>query len=118
MREWQSQSHVRWYCKYHIVFVPKYKQHVIYGQLRRRIGAMLRELCQQQGIVSGGGHAMPDHVPLCLSIPPKYRYGQYRRFSEGQVSHPDPSGVFGPRAEFYRVAFLGAWVLCQYDRAG
>jgi putative transposase len=41
MREWQSQSHVRWYCKYHIVFVPKYRHRVIYGQLRRSMGRML-----------------------------------------------------------------------------
>jgi putative transposase len=46
MRDWQSQSHVRWYCKYHIVFVPKYRRRVIYGQLRRSIGRIIRELCQ------------------------------------------------------------------------
>ena len=72
MRDWQSQSHVRWYCKYHIVFVPKYRRRVIYGQLRRRIGPMLRELCQQQGIELVEGHAMPDHVPVCLRMPPQY----------------------------------------------
>jgi len=70
MRDWQSQSHVRWYCKYHIVFVPKYRRRVIYGQLRRRIGRIIRELCQQQGVELVEGHAMPDHVHLCLSIPP------------------------------------------------
>jgi len=73
MRDWQSQSHVRWYCKYHIVFVPKYRRRVIYGQLRRSIGRIIRELCQQQGVELVEGHAMPDHVHLCLSIPPKYR---------------------------------------------
>ncbi len=46
MRDWQSQSHVRWYCKYHIVLVPKYRRRIIYGQLRRRIGRIIRELCQ------------------------------------------------------------------------
>jgi putative transposase len=53
MRDWQSQSHVRWYCKYHIVFVPKYRRRVIYGQLRRSIGRIIRELCQQQGVELG-----------------------------------------------------------------
>ena len=72
MRDWQSQSHVRWDCKYHIVFVPKYRRRVIYGQLRRSIGRIIRELCQQQGVELVEGHAMPDHVHLCLSIPPKY----------------------------------------------
>ena len=70
MRDWQSQSHARWYCKYHMVFVPKYRRRVIYGQLRRRIGRIIRALCQQQGV--NWSRAMPDHVHLCLSIPPKY----------------------------------------------
>ena len=73
MRDGQSQSHVRWYCKYPIVFVPKYRRRVIYGQLRRRIGPMLRELCAQQGIALVEEHAMPEHVHWCLSMPPQYR---------------------------------------------
>ena len=72
MRDWQSQSHVRWYCKYHIVFVPKYRRRVLYGPLRRSIGRIIRERCPQQGVALVEGHAMPDHVPLCLSIPPKF----------------------------------------------
>jgi len=64
-------SHVRWYGKYHRVFVPKYRRRVIYGQLRRRIGPLLWERCQQQGMEWVAGHAMPNHVPLCLSIPPQ-----------------------------------------------
>jgi putative transposase len=72
MREWQNQSHVRWYCRYHIVSVPKYRQKAIFGTLRKDIGKILRELCDQMGIELVEGHAMPDHVHLCLSIPPKY----------------------------------------------
>jgi putative transposase len=71
MRDWQSQSHVKWYCKYHVVFVPKYRRRSIDGPVRRQIGGMLRELCRQGGIELVEGHAMPDHVHLCLSIPPK-----------------------------------------------
>ncbi len=72
MRDWRSQSHVRWYCKYHIVFVPKYRKKAIFGQLRKDIGGILRELCKQAGVELVEGHAMPDHVHLCLSIAPKY----------------------------------------------
>ena len=72
MREWHNQSHVRWYCRYHIVIVPKYRQKAIFGTLRKDIGKILRELCDQMGIELVEGHAMPDHVHLCLSIPPKY----------------------------------------------
>ncbi|MGB5830823.1 MAG: transposase [Thiohalocapsa sp.] len=50
MRDWQGQSHVKWYCEYHVVFVPKYRRRSIYGTLRREIGGILRELCQQQGL--------------------------------------------------------------------
>jgi putative transposase len=50
MREWQGQSHVRWYCKYLVALVPQYRRRSIYGALRREIGKVLRELCQQQGV--------------------------------------------------------------------
>jgi putative transposase len=71
-RAWQDQSHVRWYCRYHIVIVPQYRQKAIFGTLRKDIGKILRELCEQMGIELVEGHAMPDHVHLCLRIPPKY----------------------------------------------
>jgi len=54
------------------VFVPKYRKRSIFGQLRKGIGRILRELCDQQGVELIEGHAMPDHVHLCLSIPPKF----------------------------------------------
>ncbi len=84
MREWQSQSHVRWYCKYHIVFVPKYRKQPIYGSLRRNIGGMLRELCGQHGVELVEGHAMADHVHLCLSIPPKFSVANTVGFLKGK----------------------------------
>ena len=70
MREWQNQSHVKWYCRYHTVIVPKYRKKAIYGVLRKEIGGILRVLCGQFGAELVEGHAMPDHVHLCLSIPP------------------------------------------------
>ena len=72
MREWKTQSHVRWYCRYHVVIVPKYRKKAIFGRLRREIGKIIRGLCEQNGIEVLEGHAMADHVHLCLSIPPKY----------------------------------------------
>jgi putative transposase len=72
MHEWKSLSHVRWDCKYHIVIVPKYRQRVLYGKTKQRIGEILRDLCQHRGIKILEGHAMSDHVHMCLSIPPKY----------------------------------------------
>jgi len=72
MREWQSQAHVRWYCRYHVVIVPKYRKKAIYGALREAIGRNLRDLCAQFGVDLVEGHAMSEHVHMCLSIPPRY----------------------------------------------
>lgn len=72
MHDWRSLSHVRWDCKYHVVIVPKYRKKVIYGKLRRQVGSILRRLCQQRGITLLEGHAMPDHIHMCLSVAPKF----------------------------------------------
>ena len=50
MHEWQSLSHVRWECKYHVVIIPKFRRKVFYGNLRKQIGVILRELCRQKGV--------------------------------------------------------------------
>ena len=84
MHEWQSLSHVRWECKYHVVFIPKYRRKVIYGRLRSGIGVILRELCRQRGIEVLEGHLMPDHVHMCLSIPPKYSVAHTIGFIKGK----------------------------------
>ena len=72
MKEWQSLAHVRWECKYHIVFVPKYRKKVLYGRTRKQMGQILRQLCRQKGVEIMEGHAMPDHIHLVLRIPPKF----------------------------------------------
>jgi putative transposase len=84
MHEWQSLSHVRWDCKYHVVIIPKYRRKVFYGRLRRQIGTILRDLCRQRGVEMLEGHAMPDHIHLCLSIPPKYSVAFVLGFLKGK----------------------------------
>ena len=84
MHDWRSLSHVRWECKYHVVFIPKYRRKVLYGKLRRRIGLILRELCRQRGIELLEGHLMPDHVHMLLSIPPKYSVAHTIGFLKGK----------------------------------
>jgi putative transposase len=66
------QSHVRWDCKYHVVVLPKYRQRKFFGSARREIGGILRQLCRQKGIELLEGNALPDHIHLLLSVPPKY----------------------------------------------
>ena len=84
MHEWQSLSHVKWECKYHVVFVPKYRRKVLYGRLRGQVGAILRDLCVQKEIGLLEGHAMIDHVHVVLSIPPKYSVAYTIGFLKGK----------------------------------
>ena len=84
MHDWQSLSHVRWDCKYHVVIVPKYRKKVIYGKLKYRVGPILRQLCQQRGVELLEGHAMPDHIHMCLSIPPKFSVAWTIGFLKGK----------------------------------
>jgi len=84
MQEWQSQSHVRWDCKDHVVIVPKYRKKLLYGKLRNQVGPILKELCRQKGVEVVEGHVMPDHVHMCLSIPPKYSVAFVVGFLKGK----------------------------------
>lgn len=84
MQYWQSLSHVRWECKYHVVVIPKYRQKVFYGKMRRRIGGILRDLCRQRGVELLEGHCMADHVHMCLSIPPKFSVSHTIGFLKGK----------------------------------
>ncbi len=84
MHEWQSQSHVRWDCKYHIVIVPKCRRKLLYGKLRRQVGVILRELCRQKGLELIEGRARPDHVHMCMMIPPRYSVAYTIGFLKGK----------------------------------
>ena len=85
MKDFESLAHVRWECKYHVIFIPKYRRKVIYGKLRAAIGGILRDLCKQKGIGLLEGHAVSDHVHLCLSIPPKYSVSYTIGFFRGRT---------------------------------
>ena len=84
MKDWQSQAHVKWECKYHIVILPKYRKKALYGRLRRDIGKILRELCLQKDIELLEGKAMPDHVHMLLSVPPRYSIAMTIGFLKGK----------------------------------
>ena len=66
-----SLSHTKWECKYHVVFAPKYRRKVIYGELRKEIGTILRTLCERKGIELIEGECCPDHIHMLIRIPPK-----------------------------------------------
>jgi len=84
MREYQSLSHRRWNCKYHVVFIPKRRRKQIFGQLRKHLGAIFHEFAKQKGCEIVEGHLMSDHVHMCLSIPPKYAVSNVVGFIKGK----------------------------------
>lgn len=84
MKDWRSQSHVKWDCKYHVVIVPKYRRRKFSGSLRGEIGKILRDLCRQQDIGLVKGNALPDHVHLLLSVPPKHSVANTVGFLKGK----------------------------------
>ena len=84
MKDWQNLAHVKWECKYHLVIVPKYRCKVLFGRSRRQVGTILRQLCRQKGVDLLEGHAMPDHIHLVLSIPPKYSVAMVVGYVKGK----------------------------------
>ena len=76
MDEHESLTHTKWDCKYHVVFIPKYRRKVLYGQLRKHLGEVLRTLALQRESRIEEGHLQPDHVHMMISIPPKYAVSQ------------------------------------------
>jgi putative transposase len=72
MKEYQSLAHTKWDCKYHVVFIPKKRKKMIFGAIRKHLGQVLHELAVQKECRIVEGHLMPDHVHMCISIPPKH----------------------------------------------
>jgi len=80
----QSMSHSKWDCKYHIVFIPKRRRKAVFGNLRKHLGAIFHELARQKECTIIEGHLMPDHVHICISIPPKYAVSSVIGFIKGK----------------------------------
>ena len=84
MHDWQSLSHVRWDCKYHVVIVPKYRRRSLYGKFRGDVGRILRYLCDQKGVEVLEGTLRPDHVHMCLRVAPKFSIAFVIGFLKGK----------------------------------
>jgi len=82
--DYQSLNHSKWECKYHVVFIPKYRRKLLYGQIRRDLGEIFHSLAAQREAKIEEGHLMPDHVHMLLSIPPKYAVAQVVGFIKGK----------------------------------
>ena len=84
MRRIGSLNHSRWECKYHVVFIPKYRKKLIFSGIRSELGEIFRRLAEQKESRIEEGHLMPDHVHMMISIPPKYAVAQVVGFIKGK----------------------------------
>ena len=96
MDELESLNHTRWECKYHVVFIPKYRRKALYAQLRQYLGEVFRRLAEQRESRIEEGHLMSDHVHMMISIPPKYAVSQVIGYIKGK-SAIHMARVYGER---------------------
>ena len=82
----KSLSHTKWNCKYHIVFAPKYRRQVIYGQLKKDVGEILRKLCGYKEVEILEANACKDHVHMYVMIPPKMSVSEFMGYLKGKSS--------------------------------
>ena len=79
-----SLTHSRYDCKYHVVFVPKYRKKELYGKIRRYLRGVFHELARQKGCEIVSGNIVKDHVHMCISIPPKYAVSEVIGYLKGK----------------------------------
>ena len=84
MSDSESMSHSRWDCKYHVVFVPKYRKKVLYGKIRKFLGPVMHELARQKECKIVKGNMVQDHVHMLLQIPPKYAVSEVVGYLKGK----------------------------------
>ena len=100
MEDEQSLRHTRWECKYHVVWIPKYRRKTLYGQLRKYLGEVMRKLAIQRESDVIEGHLMPDHIHMLISIPPKYSVSQVIGYMKGKSAIHIARAYMGRRKNF------------------
>ena len=112
MQIYESLKHTTWECKYHVVFIPKYRRKALYVQLRRDLGLVFRDLAEQKECKVEEGHLMVDHVHMLLSVPPKYSVSSVMGFIKGKSAIHIARAYAGRRRNFVGQHFWarGYWV--------
>ena len=105
MKPENSLNHTKWECKYHIVWIPKYRKKSIYKDLRKYLGVTLKELALQKECKIEEGHLMSDHVQILISIPPKYSVSQVVGFIKGKSAISIARTYMGRRKNFTGQSF-------------
>ena len=112
MHTYETLKHTTWECKYHVVFILKSRRKSLYGQLRRELGVVFRDLAEQKECKVEEGHLMPDHVHMLLSVPPKYSVAGVMGFIKGKSAIHLARVYAGRRRNFVGQHFWarGYWV--------
>jgi len=84
MQEYQSLNHTKWDCKYHVVWIPKYRKKALYGSIKTQLVSVIRELARQKECEIVEGKLVSDHVHIVISIPPKYAVAQVIGYMKGK----------------------------------
>ncbi|NMD44873.1 MAG: IS200/IS605 family transposase [Clostridiales bacterium] len=84
MNDINSLSHTKWNCKYHIVFAPKYRRKVFYGEKKTEVGRILRQLCEWKGVKIIEAECCADHIHMLLEIPPKMSVSSFMGYLKGK----------------------------------
>lgn len=100
MDETESLAHSKWECKYHVVWIPKYRRKALYAELRKHLGPVLRELARQRECAVEEGHLQPDHVHMLMSIPPKYAVAQVLGYIKGKSAIHIARSYLGRRQNY------------------
>ena len=95
-----SLKHTKWECKYHVVWVPKYRRKVLDGQIRKYLGELFHDLAGQKECKILEGHLLPDHVHMLISVPPKYSVSQVIGFIKGKSAIHIARNFLGQRKNF------------------
>jgi putative transposase len=116
----ESLNHTKWECKYHVIFIPKYRRKVLYGTLRPHLGKVFRELARQKECEIEEGHLMVDHVHMLISIPPKYAVSQVMGYLKGKSAIHIARTYAGKRRNFVGQHFWarGYWYPHSFARSG
>jgi len=96
----QSLNHTNWECKYHIVWIPKYRKKTLFKELRKYLGEILKDLAEQKGCKIEEGHLMPDHVHMLISIPPKHAVSHVVGFIKGKSAISIARNYMGRRKNY------------------
>lgn len=100
MNDEESLAHTTWECKYHVVFIPKYRRNALFRELRKELGVVFRRLAEQKESRVEEGHLMEDHVHMLLSIPPKHSVAQVVGFMKGKSAIHIARTYVGVRKNF------------------